>query len=112
MTENKSCVEMISLAQENERRVAFASARIGDVLIRGIAVWRSPKGHLRVHLPSYRIGAGFDDVIRLPEELQTQVEADVISAYKELISDAKDKTKPEASRSGRPLASQLGGGRQ
>ncbi len=98
MTENKSCVEAISLAQENERRVAFASARIGDVLIRGIAVWRSPKGHLRVHLPSYRIGAGFDDVIRLPEQLQTQVEVDVISAYKQLISEAGASRRPSANR--------------
>jgi hypothetical protein len=112
MSEKKSCVETISLAQEIERRVAYASVRLGDVLIRGIAVWRSPKGHLRVYFPSYRLGAGFDDAIRLPEDLQTEVEAGVISAYKELISEAKDNTKPEASASRRPQVSRQEGEQQ
>jgi len=111
MPEEKSCVETVSLAQDNERRVAFASVRLGDVLIRGIAVWSSPKGHLRVYFPSYRIGSGFDDAIRLPRELQTQVELDVISAYKEAISQAKDKKESEAGKRGH-LASRQEGARQ
>jgi hypothetical protein len=100
MKGKESCVETISLAQENDRRVAFASIRLGDVLIRGIAVWRTAKGHLRVYFPSHRLGAGFDDVIRLPEELQTQVEADVISAYKDASSRLDDRTERLADNGG------------
>jgi len=112
MMEKKSCVETIILAEENEKRVAFAGVRLGDVLIRGIAVWRSPKGHLRVYFPTYRLGAGFDDLIRIPEELHSQVEADVISAYKEAISEKKNETQPEASSSRRLQSSQREGERQ
>ena len=112
MTGKKSCVETIILAQENERRVAFAGVRLGDVLIRGIALWRSPKGHLRVYFPTYRLGAGFDDLIRIPEELQAQVEAEVISAYREAISDGKGQRQPVASSSRRLQASPQEGERR
>jgi len=78
----KSCVEAISLAADQDRRIALATVRLGDVLIRGISVWRSRNGQLRVYFPSYKLGAGWDDAIYLPEELRSEVEADVISAYK------------------------------
>ncbi len=81
-TNNKSCVETISLAADLDRRVALATVRIGEVLIRGVAVWRSRHGALRVYWPSYRLGAGYDEAIYLPEELRAEVEADVIAAYK------------------------------
>jgi hypothetical protein len=112
MSERKSYVETISLAQESDKRVEFASVRLGDVLIRGIAIWRTPKGHLRVYFPSHRLGAGFDDVIRLPEGLQTQVEADVIAAYREALSEAEDETQSESSKSRRLLASPQEGEKQ
>jgi len=78
----KSCVEAVSLAVDMDRRVALATVRIGDVLIKGVSVWRSTNGRLRVYFPSYKLGAGWDDAIYLPEELRSEVEADVISAYK------------------------------
>jgi len=80
--EKKSLVETISLADDIDKRIALATVRLGDVLIRGVAVWRGRHGQLRVYFPSYRLGSGWDDAIYLPEELRTQVEADVIAAYK------------------------------
>lgn len=79
----KSCVETISLAADMDKRVALATVRLGDVLVRGVAVWRSRQGKLRVYFPSYKLGAGWDEAIYLPEELRTDVEADVIAAYKQ-----------------------------
>lgn len=83
-----SYVEHIALAQEMEHRIAFATVRIGDVTIRGVAVWRSRNGKLRVYFPSYRLGSGWDEAISLPDELRTDIEADVISAYKAAKSAA------------------------
>jgi hypothetical protein len=77
-----SYVEHISIAQEMEHRIALATVRIGDVTIRGVAVWRSRNGRLRVYFPSYRLGSGWDEAISLPDELRTEIEADVVSAYK------------------------------
>jgi hypothetical protein len=90
MPKKKSFVETIHLAEDVERRVAFASVRLSDVVIRGIAIWRSPKGHLRVYFPAYRLGSGFDDAIRTSEELRAQLEADVISAYNEATAQNAD----------------------
>ncbi len=81
-TTEKSCVEAISLAPDMDQRIALATVRLGDVLIRGVAVWRGRYGRLRVYFPSYRLGSGWDEVISLPDELRTEIEADVISAYK------------------------------
>ena len=87
--EGKSRVESISLAADVDQRIALASVRIGEVLIRGVAVWRSQHGKLRVYFPSYRLGAGWDEAIYLPEELRTEVEADVIAGYKAAKAEAK-----------------------
>jgi len=87
--EKKTCVETLSLAADLDRRVALASIRIGEILVRGVAVWRSPKGSLRVYFPSYKLGGGYEDAIYLPEELRTEVEADVLAAYRKARSEAK-----------------------
>ena len=84
-----SYVEHISLAQEMENRIALATVRIGDVTIRGVAVWRSRNGRLRVYFPSYRLGSGWDEAISLPDEVRTEIEADVISAYKQAKTATK-----------------------
>jgi hypothetical protein len=49
-------VEKVELTTEVERRVALATVRLGEVVIRGVAVWKSPRGKLRVFVPS-RIAA-------------------------------------------------------
>jgi len=90
-----SYVEHISLAQEMENRIALATVRIGDVTIRGVAVWRSRNGRLRVYFPSYRLGSGWDEAISLPDEVRTEIEADVISAYKQAKTATKSNN-PEA----------------
>lgn len=82
-------VERLELAMELERRVALATVRIGEVVIRGVAVWRSSSGRLRVYLPSYRLGAAWDDIVQLPADLRADVEAAVITAFKEAKSHAE-----------------------
>lgn len=89
-------VERIEFINDLERRVAFASVKIGDVLINGVAVWRSPQGRLRVFFPSFRRTVGCEDVISIPPDLRAEVEAEVISAYK-AKSDAQKQEKPQPS---------------
>jgi hypothetical protein len=81
-------VEKIDLTTEIEKRVALATVRLGEIVIRGVAVWKSPRGKLRVFWPSYKRGYGFEDAIALPVDLQAEVDAAVIAAYK----DTKDKS--------------------
>jgi DNA-binding cell septation regulator SpoVG len=92
-TETRKCdyVERLQLAQEIDKKVAWASVRIGEVLIHGISVWRGGNGGLRVFFPSYKLGLGLDDAVELPAELRSQVEADVISAYKAAKSAERER---------------------
>lgn len=89
LAEIRSCVETIELTQDMERRAALATVRLGDVVVRGVAVWRGGNGHLRVYFPGYKHGAFYTDAILLSEDMRTQVEADVISAYKAAKSEAE-----------------------
>lgn len=89
-------VEKIEFISDLEKRVAFASVKIGDVSIRGIAIWRSANGRLRVFFPSYRTGRGYDDAISLPPDLRTEVEAEVITVYKLAKSQAQKRGKQQA----------------
>ena len=104
MPENKAdtCVESISLVEHLEKRVALANVRIGDIEIHGVAVWRSRNGHLRVLFPSYRLGTSWDDAIYVPDDLRSQIEADVIAAYKEAKADAKKEETKNSSRGKSP----------
>jgi hypothetical protein len=81
-------VQRIELDTELEKRVGFATVKIGEVSIRGVTVWRTPAGRLRVYFPSYRRSAGFREAIELSPELRAELEADVISAYKSAKSEA------------------------
>jgi hypothetical protein len=82
-TAHKRYVQSLSLVSEIDKRVALATVKIANVTIRGIAVWRSPHGKLRVYFPSFKAGYAYEDAISLPDELRSEIEADVISAYKE-----------------------------
>ena len=84
-------VEKIELNTELEKRVGLATVRIGEVIIRGITVWRTPTGRLRVYSPSYRRSAGFDEAIELSPELRAELEASVIVAYKSAKLEAQEK---------------------
>lgn len=88
-------VESIRLADELEKRVALAAIRIGEILIHGVAVWRSGRGRLRVYFPSYKAGYGYAEAIELPQELRSEVEADVIAAYKTEVEKRKKSDKQE-----------------
>jgi hypothetical protein len=81
-SKDKNYVETIKLSEELEKRVALVSVRIGDVLILGVTVWQSGRGRIRVYFPSYKAGYRWDEAIELPQELRSEVEADVIAAYK------------------------------
>lgn len=83
-------VQGITLATEVDKRVAFATVQFGGVVIRGVMVWRSRNGSLRVYFPSCRIGYGLEDAVTLPAELRTEIEAEVISAYKEAKAKAAE----------------------
>jgi hypothetical protein len=85
-------VERIELGAEQEHRVALGQGRIGPVVIRGIMVWRSNGGRLRVYMPSYKAyggRSGYRDAIELPPDLQSEVDAAVIAAYKDLMKGDK-----------------------
>jgi hypothetical protein len=111
VNEPNTCVESISLMDELEKRVALATIRLGDVQMRGVAVWRSENGRLRVHFPGYKLGAGWDDAIYVTHELRSEIEADVIAAYKNAKSAAqKEETKRSSQASvklGRPPRVQI-----
>ena len=101
--ETDTCVESISLVDDLEKRVALATIHIGDIQLRGIAVWRSGNGQLRVHFPGYRLGSNWDDAICVPDELRSQIEADVITAYKEAKAGAKTEEKKTSRAKGLDL---------
>jgi len=84
-------VEKIEFITDMEKRVAFATVRVGEVVIRGVTIWKSPQGRLRVYFPNYRRSLGYDEVISLPPDLRTAVEAEVIAAYKVAKADAQAK---------------------
>ena len=96
-TTSKSYVESLRLADELEKRVALASVRIGDVLIHGVTVWQSGRGRIRVYFPSYKQGYRWDEAIELSQDLRSEVETDVIAAYKAEKQKAK---KVEKERNG------------
>lgn len=89
VNEPTTCVESISLMDELDKRVALATVRLGEVQIRGIAVWRSKNGKLSVFFPSYKLGSVWADAIYVPDELRSEIEADVIAAYKNAKAAAK-----------------------
>lgn len=80
-------IERINLASDWDRRVALASVRIGQVVIHGIAIWRNPhNGHLRVYLPRYSAAPyGYSDAVELQPELRSEIETEVLAAYREAI---------------------------
>lgn len=82
-TETESYVENLQMAGEIHQHVAHATIRIGEIQIRGVKIWRAKNGRLFTHWPSFKLGFGWEDVIELPAELRTDIEADVISAYKD-----------------------------
>jgi hypothetical protein len=51
---------------------------------------------LRVFVPSYKKGYGFEDAICLPADVQAEVDAAVISAYKETREKAIEEQNVDA----------------
>lgn len=92
-------VESIQLATEQEKRVAYACVRVGDFLFRGITVYRSANGRLRVYLPSWRPNhcGGFEETLALPPEVRSEMEIAVLTAYKEKLKKASLEDKNAAS---------------
>ena len=86
-------VEYVNLAADIDRRVALVTLKIADICIHGVAIWRSRHGRLRVHFPSYNAGWSWEEAIELPPELRSEVEAEVIAAYKTAKAQAKKEEK-------------------
>ncbi len=97
VNEPNTCVESITLMDEVDKRVALATVCLEKVQIRGIAVWRSNNGKLSVFFPSYKLGSSWVDAIYVPEDLRSEIEADVITAYENAKAAAKEE---ETKRSG------------
>jgi hypothetical protein len=103
--EPNTCVESITLMDELDKRVAVVTVRVGEVEIRGIAVWRSKNGKLSVFFPSYKLGSVWADAISVPDELRSEIEADVIEAYKNAKAASK---KDQETHSNQDAAVKLG----
>jgi len=86
-------IEHVNLAADIDRRVALVTLKIADICIHGVAIWRSRHGRLRVHFPSYNAGWSWEEAIELPPELRSEVEAEVIAAYKTAKAQAKKEEK-------------------
>lgn len=81
--ESNRYVESVTLATERDQKVGFADIKIGDIKVRGITVWRSGNGRMRVFFPSYSTAHRiFADCIDVPSELRSEIEAEVIAAYR------------------------------
>lgn len=80
------------LAEQVPQRMATATITIGSVTVYGLTVWRSKNGHLRVLWPSYRIQGPFNvyqDTVEIGPDLREQIEASIISAYRDMKKRAK-----------------------
>jgi hypothetical protein len=82
-------VERMVIASDRDRREALATVKIGNVRISGVAVWRGGNGRLSVYWPRYWDGAGQSEAIELAPELRAEIESDVISAYRDIKTQAK-----------------------
>lgn len=73
------------IAEEAPRRVFEVSVAVGPVIIHGLIVWRSKNGHLRVFFPQHKAPGGFNiwlDTVEVSPEMREEIEAAVITAYK------------------------------
>jgi hypothetical protein len=91
-------VKKLDLREEMEQKVATASAQIGDVVIKGLDVWKSQSGKLTVYWPKHWRGPGRSETVDLPAELRAEVEAEVITAYRIARKEAKERAIKEAAR--------------
>lgn len=94
-------VQRVDLAVDWDRRVALADVRIGDVLIRGVAVWKAKSGKLHVQWPSYKFRegqGGYREAVELPPDLRSEIEADVIAAYRKARDAARTQGKAKNSQ--------------
>lgn len=89
-------VERITLAPELDKKVASAEIKVGDITVRGVHIWRSGNGRLRVFFPGYHVvGHAFEDSVVVPAEVRSEIEAEVIAAYREQKKEADRTTKKE-----------------
>ena len=84
-------LQRITLATELDKKVAFADVRVGEVTIRGIAVWRSGNGKLRVFFPSQKITHFWEETVDLSAEVRSEIEAELIAAYREQRKEEQKK---------------------
>ena len=81
--EEMKYLQGITMATEVDKKVAFANVKIGEITVRGITVWRSGNGHLRVFFPRYTRGLFWEDIVSVPPEIRSAIETEVIAAYRE-----------------------------
>jgi hypothetical protein len=77
-------LQRMTLATEIDKRVGFASVKVGDIAINGITVWRSGNGRLSVLFPRYNAGNQiWLDTVEVTPETRAEIDAEVIAAYRE-----------------------------
>jgi len=81
--EEMKYLQGITMATELDKKVAFANVKIGEVTVRGITVWRSGNGHLRVFFPRHIRGLSWEDIVGVPAEIRSVIETEVIAAARE-----------------------------
>src|SRR5215472_2582521 len=100
---DKKYVERITLAAERDKKVGFADIKIGDIQVRGLAIWRAGNGKLSVFFPSSMTpNRTWEDTVVVPVELRSEIEAEVIAAYK-----AKQPETGRLTRFGKPYLANL-----
>jgi len=107
--EEMKYLSSITLATEVDKKVGSAEIKIGDARIGGITVWRGLNGKLRVFFPSQKVGYGWAETLSLPAEMRTEIEAEVIAAYRErkkeldaVVAEAKKAAKASRKRQAKP----------
>ena len=93
--ESTSYVESLVLTQEIPQHVAHVTVKVGNITVNGLKIWRAKNGRIYVHWPSFKQGFSWEDVVKLDPDLRSDIEADVISAYKDerkrAAKEAKEK---------------------
>jgi hypothetical protein len=79
----KKYVRRLILAPETEQVVATAEIRVGDIGIRDMNVCRSSSGKLSVFFPGRQTFAGWKNSIALPAPVRSEIEAELVAAYRE-----------------------------
>ena len=85
-------LQRMRLSTEIDKKVAWTDIKIGDITVKGITVWRGGNGRIRVFFPSHPIGRMWEESVELPPDLRSEIEEEIISAYRAERKKTADET--------------------